>query len=384
LKHELIARSREATPDEAFVSLIRDLYSEKAVPAVYSRAPLEEFGARLFNPKTDLILSHIEIDQAKGMLRREYPSFSAAASAYHAARTKAVEFQNDYQSLKRRLESGIKKRRETLHAIETDLARFADPEKWKRLGDLCLANVATARIEGGKARVVDYYDAEQREVEIELGGKATLQEAAAEYYARYRKAQRAMAALMPRAESLSAEIESMSRLLDSLTREPTLDTLKRVSMEMGKGTGSGRARDDSAIAGKRSKKKGKKGPGRRFRSSDGYEIAVGKNDQDNDAITFRLAASNDVWLHAADYPGSHVLVRNPRRGEPVPHRTILEAAELAAFYSQAKKESKAAVHYTQKKFVSRPPKAAPGLVRLSSFKTIMVEPKCGVERIEVD
>jgi predicted ribosome quality control (RQC) complex YloA/Tae2 family protein len=86
-------------------------------------------------------------------------------------------------------------------------------------------------------------------------------------------------------------------------------------------------------------------------------------------------------MHAADYPGSHVVLRNPRR-ETVPQRSVIEAAQLAAFYSQAKELTKAAVHYTDRKFVSKPPKAKPGLVRLSSFKTVMVEPGCNVERLE--
>ena len=86
-------------------------------------------------------------------------------------------------------------------------------------------------------------------------------------------------------------------------------------------------------------------------------------------------------MHAADYPGSHVIVRNPTR-KTVPQRTIKEAVELAAFFSQAKREAKAAVHYTEKKFVTKPPRAKPGLVRLSSFKTILVEPKCNLKRIE--
>ena len=79
-------------------------------------------------------------------------------------------------------------------------------------------------------------------------------------------------------------------------------------------------------------------------------------------------------MHAADYPGSHVVVRNPNRKE-IPHRTLIEAAELAAFYSQGKAQVKAAVHYTQKKFVNKPKGAAPGLVSLSSFRTLLVEPK---------
>ncbi|MET0753268.1 MAG: NFACT RNA binding domain-containing protein, partial [Pyrinomonadaceae bacterium] len=113
---------------------------------------------------------------------------------------------------------------------------------------------------------------------------------------------------------------------------------------------------------------------RRYTSSEGFEILVGKGSKDNDFLTFRVAKSNDLWLHAADYPGSHVVVKNPNRNE-IPPKTLLEAAQIAAFFSKAKEQPKVAVHYTQKKFVNKPKGAALGLVSLASFKTILVEPK---------
>jgi len=94
-------------------------------------------------------------------------------------------------------------------------------------------------------------------------------------------------------------------------------------------------------------------------------------------LTFRTAKSLDLWMHAADYPGSHVVVRNPNRKE-IPQKTLLESAQIAAFYSQAKSQAKVAVHYTQKKFVNKPKGAATGLVSLASFKTILVEPKISI------
>ncbi|MCA1625408.1 MAG: NFACT RNA binding domain-containing protein, partial [Acidobacteria bacterium] len=113
---------------------------------------------------------------------------------------------------------------------------------------------------------------------------------------------------------------------------------------------------------------------RRYVSSDGFEILVGKGAKDNDFLTFRMAKSSDLWLHAADYPGSHVVVKNPNRTE-IPQKTLIEAAQIAAFFSQAKTQAKVAVHYTQKKFVNKPKGAVAGLVSLASFKTILVEPK---------
>jgi predicted ribosome quality control (RQC) complex YloA/Tae2 family protein len=97
-------------------------------------------------------------------------------------------------------------------------------------------------------------------------------------------------------------------------------------------------------------------------------------------LTFRVARPNDLWLHAADYPGSHVVVRNSARAE-IPHQTIVEAAQLAAKFSQAGSDSKVMIHYTQRKFLSKPKGAAPGLVRLSSFRSITVEPREEIERI---
>jgi predicted ribosome quality control (RQC) complex YloA/Tae2 family protein len=85
-------------------------------------------------------------------------------------------------------------------------------------------------------------------------------------------------------------------------------------------------------------------------------------------------------MHAGDYPGSHVVVRNPTRKE-IPHRTIIEAAQLAGRFSQASEDTKVVVHYTERKFLSKPKGSAPGLVRLSRFRSITVEPKEAVSRL---
>jgi predicted ribosome quality control (RQC) complex YloA/Tae2 family protein len=86
-----------------------------------------------------------------------------------------------------------------------------------------------------------------------------------------------------------------------------------------------------------------------------------------------------VWLHAADYPGSHVVVRNRGRGD-VPHRTLTEAAQLAAFYSDARGDALVDVRYTPRRFVTKPKHAPPGLVRLGRFKTIAVRPSAEIDR----
>ncbi|HKA17242.1 MAG TPA: NFACT family protein [Blastocatellia bacterium] len=378
LQNEFRVRCKSSSAATAFKSLVDDLLNLKPIPLIYSRLPLEKIDHIVVDPKRDLILSHIELAQAAGMIRNQFSSLSEAADQYYLARGSALTLRTEYRSLKQSLSREVNKRIAAINAMESDRLRFESPERLKRYGDLLLANLANARVAGTSATVLDYYDPEQSEIDIEVPEGATLQEAASDYFARYQKARRALSAIASRESEVSRKLEGLTDLLSKLDDAPTSSNIEAVtkSLQQLLGTGKGRA----SGRGPRPKRKPEI-VGRRFRSTDGYEIVVGRNDRDNDRITFRIAKPHDIWLHAADYPGSHTIVLNPNR-EALPHRTITEAAELAAFYSQAKREGKAAVHYAQKKFVSKPPRAKPGLVRLSSFKTIMVEPRCDLERIE--
>ncbi len=378
LKTEFLARCKDTNPAGAFRSLIFDLFHRDPVPLLYSRLPLDQTGLVVINTRTDLLLSHIELAQAAGMLRFQLSSLSEAADRYYGLRGPALTLRAEHSALKQTLTREINRRESALGAIELDRLRFEHPEELKQCGDLLLANLADARIEGTMVTVIDYYDANQAERQIAIPEGARLQEAASDYFERYQKARRALAAIASREREVSANLDPLRQLLLRLEREPTVACIREVSKSaeqlLGSGTGIRTERGPRA--------KGAAGYafGRRFKSSDGYEIVIGRSDRDNDALTFRVAKPHDTWLHAADYPGSHAIIRNPLR-EALPHRTITEAAELAAFYSQAKHEGKAAVHYTQKKFVSKPPRSRPGLVRLSSFKTILVEPRCDLERL---
>ena len=377
LKNEFQARCKDTNPVAAFNSLIDDLFNRDPLPLLYSRLQLDQIQQVVINPRSDLLLSHIELAQARGLLRFQFSSLSEAADQYYSARGRAMALRAEYAVLKQTLTREINKRESAISAIDSDRARFENPEKLKRYGDLILANLSNARINGTQVTVVDYYDPDQAEIQMEIPEGSTLKQAAADYFARYQKARRALAAIAAREREVSRDLDPLRRLLFRLEQEPTVNCIADVgkAAEQLLGTTKSSRRD-------KDKPKGKGGFafGRRFKSSDGYEIVVGRNDRDNDALTFRVAKPHDIWLHAADYPGSHAIIRNPTREAP-PHRTITEAAELAAFYSQAKREGKAAVHYAQKKFVSKPPRSKPGLVRLSSFKTILVEPRCNLERL---
>jgi predicted ribosome quality control (RQC) complex YloA/Tae2 family protein len=317
-------------------------------------------------------------------------SLSAAADAYYRALEATRAFDARAAAERARLRALVEKQTKLRRNLERDLTAHGDAAEHKRIGDLLLANIANAERRGSRVRLTDYFAEDAPVIELEIDEHASLQEEAARRFTRYTKAKRAAQEIAARLAELNAELATLER------RQQELEAIIA-------------ARDETALASFDEKKRGAKGTraagavrgatqgahrtkaqvkaaeqvagARRYRSSDNYEILVGRAAKDNDQLTFKVARAHDLWLHAADYPGSHVIVRNPERGADVPHRTIIEAAQLAAYFSQAKRDAKVSVHYTQRKFLSKPKGAAPGLVRMSSFRSILVEPREGVERI---
>jgi len=312
--------------------------------------------------------------------RGEFKSPSEAADVYYRGLESARAFDARAAAATARLRQEVSRRRKLQENLARDLAAHGDAGEHKRAGDLLLANIGTAERQGRTVRVRDYYAEDVPVVEMEVDENKSLQEEAAGRFARYTKAKRAALEIAQRLDTTGLELaalEERREILDEIIAERDDSALEAFW---------GEKKDGKTHKGARAKSGGKSEaegiPGvRRYRSSDGYEILVGRGSRDNDHLTFRLARSNDTWLHAADYPGSHVVIRNQRRGEDIPHRTVLEAAQLAARFSRAREDSKIAVNYTLRKFISKPKGAAPGLVYLSSFKTLLVEPREGVERI---
>ena len=270
-------------------------------------------------------------------------------------------------------ENQIKKGRKLIDNLHGDLERHGDPERWKRYGDLILANARNASRSGDKIIVTDYFDEAAPVIEIDGDANLPLSEIAENYFRSYVKARNGRRAIAERIAIAKAAIDgAMAKLGAIKTAVDNLDEVTLAALTEPR-------QKIHAKAGKKKVELGFKGA-RRFVSSDGFEILVGKKAKDNDFLTFRVAKSLDLWLHAADYPGSHVVIRI-RGKKLVPDRTLIEAAQLAAFYSDAREQPKAAVNYTPKKFVNKPKRAAPGLVSLASFKTILIEPQVSVDMV---
>jgi predicted ribosome quality control (RQC) complex YloA/Tae2 family protein len=134
-------------------------------------------------------------------------------------------------------------------------------------------------------------------------------------------------------------------------------------------------------SGRKGQRKEEKGKPLHYISSDGYDMYVGKNNIQNDELTFKIAGPNDMWFHAKKAPGSHVIVRR-NKDEEIPDATYLEAARLAAFYSSVE-SAKVEIDYTERKNLKKPPQAKPGYVIYHTNYSMMAEPKkTGVQQVD--
>ena len=312
----------------------------------------------------------------------KFSSASEAADAYFTSLLSGQAFDAKASAARSSLRKKISRQQKLLQELQKDLATHADAEQHKRIGDLLLANLGTARREGNRIKLIDYFVDDAPTIEVEIDGQLTLPEEASRRFGLYSRSKRAVTQINARIEAARAELSRLK--LQELTLGEIIEKHDEASLDRfvsvppaSAGVSQRELGSIPHTAGGRSKRI----PGtRRYISSDGLEILVGRAAHDNDHLTFKVAKPNDLWLHASDYGGSHVVIRNPTRKD-IPHRTIIEAAQLAAHFSQARKDPKVDVHYTQRKFISKPKGAKPGLVRMSRFKNITVEPKENLERL---
>ena len=219
-------------------------------------------------------------------------------------------------------------------------------------------------------KVTDYFGDQPKTVEIALDSAISLRENIDKLFKQYQKAGRGksiVARQLGELRSKHAAIEEQTKRLEAIK---DWDTWLAISSKIpAKGAPAAPQKEPAAAQ------------GRRYRriEIDGREVLIGKGARENDELTFDIAAPEDFWFHVADYSGSHVVVRNPGKDKNLDESILAKAAQLAAYFSQARNSSKVEVHYTKRKHVTKPRRAKPGLVRLLEFKSIKVEPKNWLE-----
>jgi len=291
-----------------------------------------------------------------------FPLSAAIEAHYHRAEAVSVieTLRNARAGILRR---SIKKLRRRIEAWHEDLAKAEKYKAYARYGELIKANLGTIRKGQTDVTLVDYFDEKLPNLTIPLDQTKTPQGNMDDYFRKHRKHLAAERELHPRIEEGQKELETLRQEMTAIEQgawqppdKPHLTVRARTLSR----TGGGKGRHEQ-----------RQGPFRRFTSSDGLAIYVGRNARENDELTFGLAKSDDLWLHARGTPGSHVVVRLEKGNDPPPE-TIRDAATLALLYSDLRKSGKGDVIYTRRKWVKKAKGQAPGAVIVTQEKSLHV------------
>lgn len=289
---------------------------------------------------------------------------SAEVDAYYRDKESILTLDHAKEARRQALKRTIKKEQRRIAAWQEDLSKAATYHGYARYGELLKANLGTIPKGAERITVVDYFDETLPDVTIPLDTAKSPQGNMDDYFRKHRKYLTADRELTPRIAQAERELSRFKEELSALeqgtwTPPQPATTASRTTVQSAalKLTPSGDAQ--------------RHGPFRRFVSTDGLPIFVGRNARENDELTFGLAKSDDLWLHARGTPGSHVVVRLGKGAEP-PIETLRDAATLALLYSDLKKSGKGEVVYTRRKWVKKAKGQAPGAVTITQEKSLHV------------
>lgn len=312
--------------------------------------------------------SFLPIRQYEGYLEtRPYDTFSQLLDDFYAVRETGERVRQKGQAIIRQVTNARNRVARKLQAQEKELAQAKNREQYRINGDLITANLY--QMEKGQRSItaVNYYDPECRELTVPLDPLLTPQQNAAKYYKKYSKAKTADAVLTKQLEQGRGELDYLESVLESLQRAEGERDLNEIRQELEDG-GYLRAQKN----GKKLLKRQKPQP-MEFRSTAGLRISVGRNNTQNDQLTCKLAGKGDLWFHTQGIHGAHVILWT--EGREADEESVLEAAQLAAWFSQGKNGSRVPVDYTPVKYVKKPGGAKPGMVIYTTYHTAYVTPE---------
>ncbi|NTV91377.1 MAG: fibronectin/fibrinogen-binding protein [Clostridiales bacterium] len=320
---------------------------------------------------------------------RQFNSISEVLDNFYNSKDAAERLKQKQADLLKVITNSIDRCRKKLFIQEDALREVADREKLRLYGELVTANIYCIQKGLKTVTLHNYYSEDNETVEVPLDENLLPQDNAQRYFKRYTKAKSTFAHTSRQLEETRTELdylESVLQTLENCTKPLEMDEVRQELAEQGYTSGKAGSGSRSNPSGTR--KPGKPGKGGktsskkqsrvkpseplRFKSSDGYDIFVGKNNRQNDQLTLKQASSNDIWLHTKDIHGSHVIIR--KQQFEIPDSTLREAAVLAAWHSKARMSSNIQVDYTAVRHVSKPSGAKPGMVVYVNHRTLTVNP----------
>ena len=294
-----------------------------------------------------------------------YDSFSHLLDDFYEKREQAERVKQKGRDLLKTATTARDRVRRKLAAQEKEMAACLDRDHLRICGELITANLY--RMERGQSRLTaqNYYDENCADVDIPLDVRLSPQENAARYFKQYAKAKTAEKYLTAQLQRGREELQYLESVLQELAQAESEQDFNDIRTEL---------TDGGYLRGR-----GKKQPGfqraskpREFRSSAGLRILVGRNNRQNDRLTTKDADKRDIWLHTQKIHGSHVILCTG--GAEPDEQSLMEAASLAAYFSQAQGSTKVPVDYTPVEFVKKPAGAKPGMVVYTTYQTMLADP----------
>lgn len=293
-----------------------------------------------------------------------FDSISEVLQNYYSMKDKVTRIKQKSADLRKIVATALERSSKKYDLQMKQLKDTEKREKYRIYGELLNTYGYHAEPNAKNLTCLNYYTNE--EITIPLDTTKTPLENAKKYFAKYNKLKRTYEALSSLTLETKQEVEhleSISNALDIALEEEDLVELKEELIEYG------------YIKRRHSNQKQKKSKSKplHYISSDGYDIYVGKNNYQNEMLSFKFASGNDWWFHAKQMAGSHVIVKVPY-GEELPDRTFEEAGRLAAYYSKGKDAPKVEIDYIQKKHLRKTPGGKPGFVIYHTNYSLMIEP----------
>ena len=292
-------------------------------------------------------------------------SFGALLDGFYTLRDRKDAMRQKSQTVRKTVSNLCQRLKRKIAIQEKELTATFDRERLRQLGDIVTANLH--RITKGQTvlQAEDFYDEEMKVIDIPISPILSPQQNAARFYKAYTRMKNAEKELPRQLEIGQQELHYLQSVLEELNRAATEAELEEIRQELQAG---GYLKADT---GKRKMKTGKLPP-MRFVSTDGYPIYVGRNNRQNDELTFRSARKDDLWLHAQKVHGSHVIIACA--GVTPPDDTVTQAAQLAAYYAESTGGQNIPVDVTPVKQVKKPAGGKPGMVIYHTYRTVIVNP----------
>ena len=334
---------------------------------------LDDINAHNFSPnivyrkEEALEFSSVELFSYNGEEYKKYSYDSVSKMLYdfYSSREAFVLNRQKSSDLRRIVNTALERASKKYDLQEKQLQDADKKDIYRVYGDLL--NTYGYSLKGGESSFTteNFYD-DNKEITIPLDKNKSAKENAKKYYDKYAKLSRTTKALSEEIVNTKNDIEHLLSIQTALDVSSDDESLSQIRQEL----------VDFGYIKKHSSGKQKKSTSHPYHyiSTDGYDIYVGKNNYQNEELTFKVATGNDWWFHAKGIPGSHVILKSNNE-EDLPDRVYEEAAALAAFYSKAKDSEKVEVDYIQKKNIKKVAGAAPGFVIYHSNWSMVATPK---------